>query len=95
MKIEFLKSPCGLGLGYFEGDQAEVKESLAKELINTGFAKLVPDANKLPDDCPSREILEANGIQSVEALKKLTIEDLTAVNGIGKKSAEKILEYVK
>jgi hypothetical protein len=43
MKVRFIKSPSGSphSLGYFQGDEAELNEITAKELITLGIAELV------------------------------------------------------
>ena len=41
MKVRFIKSPSGSphSLGYFQGDEAELNEITAKELIKAGIAE--------------------------------------------------------
>lgn len=43
MKVRFIKSPSGspYHLGYFQGDEAELNEITANELIKAGIADLV------------------------------------------------------
>jgi hypothetical protein len=42
MKVIFTKSPTGaFGLAYSKGDQAEINDELAKELISANFAQAV------------------------------------------------------
>ena len=48
---------------------------------------------KLPEDMPYRHVLINLGITTVEEVKK--IEDLTALKGIGQKSAGAIREFLK
>ncbi len=45
MKVRFIKSPSGSphSLGYFQGDEAELNEITAKELIKAGIAESVKD----------------------------------------------------
>lgn len=38
MKVEFVKPGAGFGLGYFEGDVADVADEKAKKLIEAGVA---------------------------------------------------------
>lgn len=38
MKIKFIKSAAGIGLGYCENDIAELSTATAKELIELGYA---------------------------------------------------------
>jgi hypothetical protein len=39
MEIRFIKGASGIGLAYTAGETADLKETLAKELIESGFAE--------------------------------------------------------
>jgi len=54
MKVRFIKSPSGSphSLGYFQGDEAELNEITAKELIALGIAIEVYNKPKITDDLP-------------------------------------------
>jgi hypothetical protein len=96
MKVVLTKPGPGVGLAYFAGDTVELEELQAKELIALGVAAL-PDVdedevNTLPEDLPARDLLFKAGIKTKEDLK--SIEDFSALEGIGKKTAEKIENYL-
>lgn len=46
MKIHFIKSPTGFKLAYNVGDEANIKDELAKELIELKFARPVEKTRK-------------------------------------------------
>lgn len=50
-------------------------------------------AGDLPDDLPGREALVAAGLVTIESLGD--VEDLTAIQGIGKATAARIREYLE
>jgi hypothetical protein len=54
MKVRFIKSPSGSphSLGYFQGDEAELNEITAKELIALGIAIEVYNKPKVTEDLP-------------------------------------------
>jgi hypothetical protein len=41
MKIKFIKEPCGIGFAYSTGNEADLPESAALELIADGYAEAV------------------------------------------------------
>lgn len=43
MKIKFIKSPAPLGLGYFQGNEAEFEDKQAQSLIEAKFAVAVEE----------------------------------------------------
>lgn len=57
MKVRFIKSPSGSphSLGYFQGDEAELNEITAKELIKLEIAI---EVNDKPKDTDSKPIIE-------------------------------------
>ncbi len=44
MKIQILKSCAGLDFAYYEGEIADCKDSVAKDLISAGHAKEIKSA---------------------------------------------------
>jgi hypothetical protein len=62
MKVRFIKSPSGSphSLGYFQGDEAELNEITAKELIALGIAIEVYNKPKITDDLPIIENTSSN-----------------------------------
>lgn len=95
MKIKFLKPVAGMA--YFEGNIAEINDAKAAKLVNAGWAIMIPDTegpvNKLPVDIPAREILFENGLETIKDVKN-AIDVLIDIDGIGKKTAEKIKLFV-
>lgn len=91
--IKFIKSPVGIGFAYFVGQTAELKPETEKNLIEKGFAKVLESASdsELPEDFPARETFIKLGITTLSQLKE--IEDLTELEGIGKKTVENIDAY--
>jgi|GEM_PF-2178529 len=86
-KLYFLKAPKGYG--YHANQVEDVPESLAKEFINSGVARKAEST--LPEDIPGREVLLANGIDSLEDVE--AIGDFTSVKGIGSKINEELTAY--
>jgi len=57
-KIKFIKSPTGrFGLAYGEGEEAELNEALANELIEFGYAVLVEEVKPI-ETAVSKEFIE-------------------------------------
>ena len=97
-KIQFIKSPVGLfHLAYFAGDVVELPTNQADVLIEAGYAKeYAPALNPtvdLPGDLPGRDAFLAAGIKTMEEVR--LIKDHTEIKGIGKKTAEAIITYLK
>ena len=44
MKIQVLKSCAGLDFAYYEGEIADCRDSVAKDLISAGYAKEIKPA---------------------------------------------------
>jgi hypothetical protein len=98
IKIIFIKSPTPVfNLAYFDGDIIEVYPNQAEVLIEAGVAReYIPefrDIEDLPVDIPGRDKLLQAGVKSMEELK--LYDDLTEISGIGKKTAEAIIDYLK
>jgi hypothetical protein len=57
MKVRFIKSPSGLphSLGYFQGDEVELNEITAKELIRLEIAI---EINDKPKEIEAKTIIE-------------------------------------
>jgi hypothetical protein len=95
MKIKFLRPVQGMA--YWENDVAEIPDAKAANLVNRGFAVIIPETegpvNKLPHDLPAREILFENGMETIDDIKK-AIDVLVDFNGIGKATARKIKTYI-
>lgn len=96
MKIKFVKGPAGIGFGYAVGEMLDCGKPFGKEMVELGYAiELEESTSNLPEDLPMREVLIDAGIDSIEALNEIaTPESLTALKGIGKKSADNILKYL-
>jgi len=96
MRIKFIKSPCGIGYGYSEGEEAEFPATLAKEFIRDKFARELKPKTDIPPDFPSRHIFVKHGFASLEEIREIaTIELLTAFQGIGEPTAKRIVKYFK
>lgn len=91
MKITFIKSHENYA--YFAADTAIVDDKEAQLLINKGFAK--QEKAGLPDDMPAKELLEKSGFKEIDQLKSVTKEEITEIKGIGSKTADEIILYVK
>ena len=49
-KVKFLICPTGkFGLAYSKGDEAELKEVLVAELVESGYAELLPESKEEAD----------------------------------------------
>jgi len=97
-KIQFTKSPTPVfNLAYFAGDIVEMPANQADTLIEAEFAveffPVVSEAADLPQDIPGRDKLIAFGVTSMAELRQY--DDPCEIKGIGKKTAEAILEYLK
>lgn len=98
MKVKIIKPVQGLG--YFANDVAELPEDTALKIVESGFGALIPntegkegeDDNNLPEDLPMRDLLFKQGYNSVETILK-NEKTLVDVPGIGKKTADKIVEF--
>jgi hypothetical protein len=96
MKIKFVKSAVPLGHAYASGAILDCNSTLGKEFIELGVAiELEDDSSTLPKDLPARDILILTGITSIDQLAGIsTLEGLTAIKGIGKTLAVKILDFL-
>jgi len=98
MKVKWLQSGIALGYGYFEGDEVNLNDKLAKELIDLKrveqVGKDIPANNQgLPKDFPCRLELEALGYETAEELSK--IKDFEKLKGISEANAKAIKDYLK
>lgn len=85
------------GYGYFGGEIVNLPDEDATRFVNEGGAIVVQDTegkdeNELPEELPARTVLFDNGFTSVEQIMAAR-ETLVEIDGIGKKTAEKIIEY--
>lgn len=96
MKIQFIKSATPFNYGYLPGEYLECNKALGKEFIELGVAiELDDDSNNLPDNLPAKDVFLKAGIMSMQELNEIaTKEKLIAINGIGKKLAEQILNFL-
>jgi|LSQX01.2.fsa_nt_gb hypothetical protein len=99
-KIKFIASACGFGYGYMEGTELECSDAMAEEMVELGVAIKVkispPKPAILPEDFPMRHVLVQYGIETLAELRNYsTVEMLTELKGIGRRSAEAILERLK
>jgi hypothetical protein len=70
MKVRFIKSPSGSphSLGYFQGDEAELNEITAKELIRL---KIAIEVNDKPKEIEAKTIIEnTSSIKPKKAIKR-------------------------
>lgn len=95
MKIKFLRGTAGIGFGYMEGQELETSQAQALEFVELGFATII-EANKdgLPLDLPGREALLKADIKEIKDIPA-EVGALVEINGIGKATAEKIVEYLR
>jgi len=95
LKIKWLKNGASIGFGYFAGDECHLEEKTAKELHAAGMVMIIEDVSTLPAEMPAREILIEAGFMNTDALKGMTVEELSEIKGINKATAKKIFEYLK
>ena len=96
MKIKFLRPVAGFA--YFENDIAEtLPEAKAAALVVAGHAIIIHDTegpvNGLPEDLPAREILFAEGLETLTDVKNAMLT-LIDIKGIGKKLAANIKDFL-
>jgi hypothetical protein len=96
MKIKFIKPTAGIHLAYHQDEEAVVSDAFGMEMIELGYAVMTAkESSDLPEDFPGRKVLIENGIETIEEVKKIaTVDQLTGIKGIGKKTAEQIVELV-
>lgn len=70
--------------------EGEIAEKLVLEVPKT--AKSAAEGTELPVDCPSYDLLIAEGLTTIEAV--IEYADLTKIKGIGAKSAKTIVEFL-
>ena len=70
MKVEFKRSPVGrFNLAYGQGEQAEIADTLASELIESGYAI------EVTENAASKEVFEVPSVETPEtAVSKEVIE---------------------
>ena len=70
MKVEFKRSPVGrFNLAYGQGEQAEIADTLATELIESGYAI------EVTENAASKEVIEVSKVEATEtAVVKEPIE---------------------
>jgi len=94
MKVKWIKQGIGIGYGYFEGDEIDVNDSLAAELTELGYVVAIhTKPTELPENFPGRKVLIDNGFTTINEIKKLSVDDLILIKGIGKKLAELIVNF--
>ena len=93
LKVKWIKNGAAIGFAYFKDDESFLEEKTATELHAAGMVMIIENEITLPEDVPSRQLLMESGFSTVEGLASMTVEELTEIKGIGKKSAEKIYEY--
>lgn len=75
-------------IGPYRGQIRTYLRHAGKNALVSGFAEL--PVTEVPPEFPARDELAAAGFETLEAMPQ-TVEELTAVPGIGKKTAGKIL----
>lgn len=107
--VKILKSAAGILASYTAGEIIQLKDKEANSLVKAKIAEYynpLPSEkvniqqdnekeaeNKLPEDCPARELLIKAGLTTVDDV--LNHEDLTLVKGIGDATAKEILEFLQ
>lgn len=67
LKVKFLICPTGrFGLSYSVGNEAELNEVLATELIEAGYAELLPESKEEAD---LNKVLEATKAEAKKSKK--------------------------
>ncbi|MDR2919694.1 MAG: hypothetical protein LBV72_10075 [Tannerella sp.] len=93
MWVKFIK--CKKGLGYFAGDQVDLSEETAKQLIDEGFAQTLTSKpnveSDLPLDLKGRDALIKAGLVTKNQVLAAK-ETLTDIKGIGKAMEREIIE---
>lgn len=96
MKVRWVKSGVGIGFGHLEGEEINISEAQANELLELGYVVILSkSADSLPDNMPGRKILVDHGFETLDEVKKLTTDDLTSLKGIGIKLAESIISFIE
>ena len=94
MRIKFIKSPTAVGFAYHIGEEASLPNLVALELIADGYARELKGKTDIPLDFPARQIFVEHGFTSLEEIKQIaSIELLTAIQGIGRTTAQRIVKY--
>ena len=75
-------------MGPYAGQLREYVPHAAQNAIQQGWAEY--PSTEIPPEFPARDELVAAGFQTLEAVPT-TVEELTALPGVGKKTAQKIL----
>lgn len=92
------KDPA-IGFAYYgPGENIPIPAGLATTLGIPTDSDPTPlpftDPLPLPADFPGASSLLAAGFNSLTDVRKLSLDDLVAIDGIGKKTAEKIQQWV-
>jgi hypothetical protein len=96
MRIKFIKSPTGIGYGYHEGEEANFPNNQARVFIEDGYAEEVRPKDEMPMDIPGRAVLIDNGFRSLQEVREVaSVELLTAYQGIGRATAQRIVRYIQ
>lgn len=96
MKVKFLKNGPGFGFSYFAGEEANIPDEKATELLKLKVVSIAEDGAsgcELPADIPHREELDKAGINSLEDLKEYEA-DYTKIKGIGEAKSKDIVEFL-
>jgi hypothetical protein len=95
IKVEFISNAAhAVGLAYVKGEVADLKEELAKQVIEDGYALEVRVESDLPKDFPKRDLLIESGLTRLEDVQKASDKDLEALKGVGEKTVEEIRDYL-
>lgn len=83
--------------GYFGGETVSLPDEVAIRFVNEGYAIMAQetegdDENVLPEGVPARAVLFENGFTEVKQILEAK-ETLVAIEGIGAKTAEKIIKF--
>lgn len=84
------------GTKFTPGAYSWVPDSQGEKYIEEGYGEEYSPGgapNTLPDDIPGREALQEAGFNDLEAVR--AIDDFDTIDGIGQKTEEKIIEYLK
>jgi hypothetical protein len=96
LKVRWLKPHHDFA--YFQGDECSLAPEVVCGLVETGHVIMFPGEteqaeNPLPENLPFRDLLFANGFETIEQVETAG-DQITNIKGIGKKAFEAIREFL-